>query len=73
MRLQVGKCYILTHKGVTKKFRVVRYDSNGNLSIRICETNEVEDFYRDTLRGGFYEDFYIQEFDCMECDGQPSL
>lgn len=70
MRLEVSKCYELTNNGRVIRFRVVRYDSRGLLTIRICETQEEEDLYQDTLRGGLYEDFSIVEFNCEECDGR---
>ena len=70
MRLEVSRCYTLTNNGRVIRFRVVRYDSRGLLTIRICETQLEEDLYKDTLKGGLYEDFTITEFNCEECDGR---
>lgn len=73
MKLQVGKCYILTSYGKQRKFRVVKNVSNAHITIRDCETKHEEDFLTDTNKGGFSPDFTIKEFDCMDCDGEPSL
>lgn len=73
MRLQVGKCYTLTSYGKQKKFRVIRNISNIQVFIRDCETRKEEEFFTETSKNGFSGDFTIIEFDCMECDGNPSL
>jgi len=70
MRLEVSKCYTLTNNNRVIRFRVVKYDSRGILTIRICENKVEEDLYKDTLRGGLYEDFSIIEFECIDCDGK---
>ena len=73
MKLELGKCYILTTDGVGKRFRVIMRDKFGAIKIRDCDTKQEEDFIIDTNQGGFSEDFTLVEFDCMECDGKPSL
>jgi hypothetical protein len=73
MKLQVGKCYALTSDNKTKKFRVIKNITGTQIIIKDCETGAEEEFFTETAHGGFSDDFTIVEFDCMECDGKPSL
>ncbi|MBL7888009.1 MAG: hypothetical protein JNL24_00560 [Bacteroidia bacterium] len=73
MRLQVGRCYILTSNGTVKKFRVVKNISNKKIYIRYCKTQIEEEFFTETALGGFDGYPSIEEFDCMNCDGSESV
>jgi len=70
MRFTVGKCYEVILHGETKRFRVIRNES-GLITVRICETGEEVDLML-LLRGDVSE-MVVNEFDCMECDGQPTV
>jgi len=73
MKLEVGKCYELVSDGKSKRFRVIKKLPDNHLIIRDCESGEEEEFYTETAKGGFSEDWSVKEIDCEECDGKPSI
>ncbi len=72
MKFQVGKCYSVTLRGVTYKFRVIKNENNTKITVRLCQSNDELDLLTDILTGDISDIQYI-EFNCEECDGKPSL
>jgi hypothetical protein len=69
--MKTGHCYQLVYKGTLIKGRIIRNDSNTNLTMRLCNSQDtVEIYYLGLLQK---ELVTIEEINCEDCDGQPSL
>lgn len=74
MKFQVGKCYKILKNDETIQFRVIRNESNINITVKICGTGVTKDLFNEIFNGMFDLDtFKFEEIDCHSCDGNPSL